>query len=115
MTWLLAAAIGVLGVVSMVAGLLAFLLAQSASRTFEAALADGSDEGMRARGVVLVERMRHPLLRWIINRRTGAMAGTVVVGVVRDRLAALRRGGVIGGVVGVGLLILAVALPDLMA
>jgi len=114
MAYAAAVAVGLLGLLSLVSGAIGLVLAASARRAFEAALADDSEDGLRARGVLLVDRIRHPALRWIINRRTGAMAGTVVIAVVRDRLATLRRSSLIGGVVGLGLVVLAFLVPGLM-
>lgn len=114
MTLVLAVVAGLLGMVAVAAGCIAVFVAGSGRKAVDAALADESADGLRARGVLLVERIRSPALRWVINRRTGAMAGTVVVGVVRDRLDALRRGGLIGLASGVALVILAVMLPGLM-
>ncbi len=114
MALVMAAAVGLLGVLGLVAGCLAVLVASAARRGFEAALADESDDGLRARGVLLVERVRSPALRWVINRRTGAKAGSVLVGVVRDRLAAMRRGGLVAVSSGIVAMILAFQIPGWM-
>lgn len=111
---LAAALVGLLGIVSLAMSGFALSLALSGRRAFEAALADDGADGFRARGEVLIDRIRHPALRWIINRRTGALAGTVLIGVVRDRLDTLRRSSLIGAVVGLGLIVFAFWVPGLL-
>ena len=114
MAYVAAVAAGLLGLLALASGAIGLFIAASARRAFEAALADDGADGLRSRGVLLVERIRHPVLRRIVNRRTGAMAGTVLIAVVRDRLATLRRSSVIGGVVGLGLVVFAFHVPGLM-
>ncbi|MBR0682589.1 hypothetical protein GXW74_19005 [Roseomonas eburnea] len=114
MAWVAAIGVGLLGALSLVSSVVAAIVTLHSRRAFEAALVDGSDDGLRARGMVLVERVRNPLLRWIINRRTGAMAGKVLAGVVRDRFSTLLRGSVVGAVMGVAAIILAFFIPGLM-
>ena len=114
MALLMAVLAGLIGVLALVAGCLAVFVARTARRAFEAALADDTDDGLRARGVLLVERIRSPALRWIVNRRTGAMAGMVAVGVVRDRLATLHRGGLLSLGFGAASIILAAFVPGMI-
>lgn len=114
MTLAMALAVGLLGLMALVSGCVAVFAASAARKAFEAALADDTGDGLRARGVLLVERIENPALRWVVNRRTGAMAGAVLVGVVRDRLATLRRGGFIALGSGIVAMILAFHLPDMM-
>ncbi|MBR0651720.1 hypothetical protein GXW78_18770 [Roseomonas terrae] len=114
MALVLAVLAGLLGLLVLVSGCLAVFVARAAHRALEAALADESDDGLRARGVLVVERVKNPALRWIINRRTGAMAGAVAAAVVRDRLDAMRRGGFITIGCGIAAIILAVFLPDML-
>jgi uncharacterized protein YjeT (DUF2065 family) len=115
MAWALAVLAGLIGVLSLVSGGLAIFVAGAGRKAFEAALADDSDDGLRARGLVLVERIRSPALRWVVNRRTGAMAGTMAIAVVRDRIATLRRGGVVSVCFGVAAIIAAIFIPGMMA
>lgn len=114
MALVLAVLAALIGVLSLVLGGLALFVANAGRRAFEAALADESDDGLRARGVMLVDRVRSPALRWIINRRTGAMAGTVAIAAVRDRLATLYRGGIISIGFGVAAAIAAFVIPGMM-
>jgi len=114
MTWLMAVLVGLIGVAAVVGGGLALFVARAARKAFEAALTDDSDDGLRARGVLLVERVRSPALRWIVNRRTGAVAGRVAAGVVRDRLSTLHRGGIVTLGVGAGAIVLAAFMPDML-
>ena len=115
MAWALAVAVGLLGGLSLVSGGTAVMVASALRRAFEAALADESDDGLRARGVLLVERVRSPLLRWAINRRSRAIAGMVVAGVVRDRIAALHRGGLVALATGVAAIAIAAFVPGMMS
>lgn len=114
MAWVLAALAGVLGLLAVIAGGVAVVVARAARRSFEAALADDSDDGLRARGTVLVERIRSPALRWAVNRHTGAVAGRVAVGIVRDRLETMRRGGLLSVGLGIVALVLAIVIPATM-
>lgn len=114
MAWVWTALAALLGVLALVSGCLAVFVARAARHGFEAALADESDDGLRARGVLLVDRVKSPALRWIINRRTGAMVGAVAVAAVRDRLDTMRRGGVISIVLGIAAIVAAAILPGML-
>lgn len=114
MAWAMAALAGVLGMLAVISGGIAVVVARAARRSFEAALADDSDDGLRARGTVLVERIRSPVLRWAVNRHTGALAGRVAVGIVRDRLDTMRRGGLVSASLGIVAVVLAIVVPAMM-
>lgn len=114
MAWALAALAGALGLLAVIAGGIAVVVARAARRSFEEALADDSEDGLRARGTVLVERIRNPALRWAVNRHTGALAGRVAVGLVRDRLDTMRRGGLLSVSLGIVAVVLAIVIPATM-
>ncbi len=114
MALLAAVGVGVLGFLSILSSGVGLFVAVSGRRALDAALADERARGMRERGVLLVDQIRHPVLRWLVNR-AGAMAGTVLIAALRDRLTALFRAAVFGMLVGVGLIVFAFHVPGLMA
>ncbi len=114
MALLAAMGVGVLGLLSILSSGVGLFVAVSGRRALEAALADDRAKGVRDRGVLMVDQIRHPVLRWLVHR-AGAMAGTVLIAALRDRLAMLFRSAILGILVGVGLIVFAFHVPGLMA
>jgi len=81
---------------------------------FETFLDDDSPRGARELSAAAAERIRNPLLRRIVTRRLAAMAGTMLVRQIIDRLTdQIRTGWVFAGL-GAGLVVLAFFVPGLL-
>lgn len=111
MRYALAILIGVGGLIGIVAGIAWIAAVLGARKVFERILASSAIDIVKLTAAELIERVKNPLLRRIVNQRTGAMAGGMLVDFVREDLSArLRMGfGVIGG--GVAAIILAFSVP----
>lgn len=57
-----------------------------ARRVFERALASAFADTVRVQASDLIEKIRNPLVRRIVNQRTGAFAGNLLIDKVRDDL-----------------------------
>lgn len=100
-------AIGLLGLFLTIGGALSTLTVAAARRLFESALASDSADGLRQRGIDLVDRIRNPLLRRIINRRSGAFVGNALVEAIREDLSAKFRLAIVTAILGPALIVLA--------
>lgn len=81
---------------------------------FEAFRDDESPRGVRELSAAAAGRIRNPLLRRIVSRRVAAMAGTMLVQQVIDRLSDQIRTGWIFAGLGAGLLVFAFFIPGLL-
>jgi hypothetical protein len=81
---------------------------------FQGFLADESPRGARELGAAAAERIRNPVLRRIVTHRIAAMAGTMVVQQIIDRLSDQIRTGWIVAAIGAGLVVFAVFVPGLL-
>jgi len=81
---------------------------------FRKFLDDDSPRGARELCAAAAERIRNPLLRRIVTRRVAAMAGTMLVQQLVDRLDDQIRAGWISACIGAGLVVLAFFVPGLL-
>jgi hypothetical protein len=81
---------------------------------FEGFLDDESPRGARELSAAAAERIRNPLLRRIVTRRLAAMAGTMMVRQIIDRLSDQIRSARIAVGLGAGLVVLAFFVPGLL-
>lgn len=111
MRYALAVFIGVSGLIGILAGLAWVAAVLGARKVFERVLASSAVDIVKLTATELIERVKNPLLRRIVNHRTGAMAGGMLVDFVREDLSTRLRMGffiIAGGVVAI---ILAIYVP----
>ncbi len=111
MRYALAIVIGIAGILGIIVGIAWVAAVLGARKVFDRILASSAIDIVKLTAAELIERVKNPLLQRIINHRTGAMAGGMLVDFVREDLSTrLRMGlGIIGG--GAAAFILAFFVP----
>ena len=107
----LAILLALAGIMTVALGIAWAAAAVAARRVFERLLASTLADTVKLQASELLDRVTHPLLRLLVNRHTGGMAGERLVTVVREDLAVRLRLGfaIIGG--GIALIIIGIYLP----
>lgn len=111
MNYVVAVLVGLAGIIGVVVGTVLAVSVRAARRSFDRALASGLAASTRLEVGQMMERVRHPLLRWIINRRTGEMAGGMLVSYVQDMLRGYQMSAIYGAISGVIAIGIAISLP----
>lgn len=113
MRYAVAVAVGLGGVVVVVLGVIWSLAIRTARRGFERALASGLADQTRQQMGDMIERVQNPILRRILNRRMGEMAGSALIGLIRKDLEQRARAGLVILGCGAALVVLAFFVPGL--
>ena len=80
------AMLGLGGLAAIVVGLVWCLAVLAARRVFERTLASALVDAVKLQAVDLIEHVKNPLLRRIVNQRTGEYVGNKLVDHVREDL-----------------------------
>ena len=114
LAYLAAVAIGLVGLALAVWSIVVAKALTKVRDAFRHFLADDSPRGARELSAAAAERITNPVLRRIVTHRVAAMAGSMAMSQIIDRLSDQIRAGWIFACIGAVLVVFAFCVPGLL-